>query len=173
MGARGWHVSWVNRKEPLVNTNSRNALTMVSARSDASARLLPMAGSRRGALAALLGATLILPDLAATTARKKKGKKGKGKKDKPGLADLAFAVQEGEVVTVNSAVTSFGSKTFDCPPGGVISSVSTDLRGDVNGLSFVDLSSTGPGNLTVRYDRESASGIPAQFVATVICLVAA
>jgi hypothetical protein len=158
-----------------VNTNPRNPLTMDSARFDASARLLPMASSRRGAFAALLGATLVLPDLAATTAKKKKGKKGKGKgkKDKQGLADLAFAVQEGDVVTVNSSVTSFGSKTFDCPPGGVISSVSTDLRGDVTGLSFVELSSTGPGNLTVRYNRDSASGVPAQFVATVICLVAA
>jgi hypothetical protein len=162
----------VRRKEPSVNTIDRKALTMDSSPLDTLASSLPSARSRRGAFAALLGASLGLPHLAATTAKKKKGKKGKGKNAQPGLADLAIEVQEGDVITVNSSPTSFGSKTFDCPPGGVITSVLTDLRGDVTGLSFVDVSSTGPGNLTVRYNRDSPSAVPAQFVATVICLVA-
>ena len=90
-----------------------------------------------------------------------------------GLAGLTFVVQKGPVTTVNSSVGQSGTAVFNCPPGGVISSVSVDLRLDLTGLSFMSTTSTGPGNLTVKFTRDVQSGTPAQFVATVICLVPA
>jgi hypothetical protein len=90
-----------------------------------------------------------------------------------GLAGLTFVVQKGPVTTVNSSVGQSGTSVFNCPPGGVISSVSVDLRLDLLGLSFMSTTSTGPGNLTVKFTRDAQSGTPAQFVATVICLVPA